>query len=937
MDEVPVDFTGSSYQYSYSSTIDMSMVQDAVDAFKSVEGVVDAEPVATYGEWVVSAPGAGTLDNQTYFYGQGGVFLSSDSDKLLESYGITGSVPQPGTLAISKNMADGAGLEVGDTVDLITGHSEYNGTIYGYGNYDTEYKTVSYVVSGIWTQEGDYYNYYYPPNYYGIEIREGIKSQSVPASTMGDSISFINYQYNPIVFNLQDLGTLYSVRHTLLNVMDSKSFSYLAWADRDKVVSAGDLSGTLARLDFIKNRLNLAGQQYGYVTFNSDLGNSLQYLNTNMDSYKIFFFALSLPVMLLGAYLSVVGFELATSDRRREIGIRKARGATNRQVIGEMAFESVLLGTAAGLIGLLGGVLISRTLLNVSSTFLGASVENVNIADFGVSEGTVLTTVFFGIFLMLISAYRPIKRMSKMDVAVAIHFFVPSETKKEYHMRWDIAALILSAMSIISVWSLSQDWYNTGYYYGPNSFILQILLVLVMVLGVAILPVLPLLLSVSIIRLLTRGPRRIYKKLAAVMKPWTKNVHYLVEMNIERNPKRSSMICMIIALAIAFGLFVSVTMESTLAYEVNRVRYDVGADINGHGYFSSSSSYYSGGNQPGEVNITALDDLEASADIESTCRYYSLQSYSYTGYYGNYLMMETSNYVKTVHPDDFWFKDSNAGILSEVAEGGKALVTEQYAKQYSLLKGDILSLDAFFSQPNTIDQTIRFNVVIIGLVNDLPGLPLYSFVFDRSTLKVSEKTLLGTSQNGVDFGILVDAKDDSHHTEVGDLVTAALTNAGANSVYIYDMQEQLVQVYNNPSYGALTQFFDTEYAVSMAIMTVGVAMIIFVSVSERRQEIACIMARGTSGQQMGKILMGESMTLMILGLLVGTAVGLSTAYLFNYLITSMSHTAGHPVVLTFVTLSILIVAVASLLITSFITTVRAGRIKLAEILRIRGG
>lgn len=51
----------------------------------------------------------------------------------------------------------------------------------------------------------------------------------------------------------------------------------------------------------------------------------------------------------------------------------------------------------------------------------------------------------------------------------------------------------------------------------------------------------------------------------------------------------------------------------------------------------------------------------------------------------------------------------------------------------------------------------------------------------------------------------------------------------------------------------------------------------------------------------------------------------------------MSYQVGHPLVITFVSAAILVVAIASMLVASFLTTVRAGKIRLAEILRIRGG
>lgn len=135
--------------------------------------------------------------------------------------------------------------------------------------------------------------------------------------------------------------------------------------------------------------------------------------------------------------------------------------------------------------------------------------------------------------------------------------------------------------------------------------------------------------------------------------------------------------------------------------------------------------------------------------------------------------------------------------------------------------------------------------------------------------------------------------------------------------------------------GALRGYLYMEYALSVAIMFVGVSLLIFVSVGERERELACIMARGSSGSQMRRILMGESVTLMILGVVISSLVGLLAAFMFNTLNTSTlvprtTEFAG-------VSWAMLFVSVVSILISSLFATMRAGKVRLAEVLRIRGG
>jgi len=84
--------------------------------------------------------------------------------------------------------------------------------------------------------------------------------------------------------------------------------------------------------------------------------------------------------------------------------------------------------------------------------------------------------------------------------------------------------------------------------------------------------------------------------------------------------------------------------------------------------------------------------------------------------------------------------------------------------------------------------------------------------------------------------------------------------------------------------------------------------------------------------------MGESMSLMILGLVVGACVGLVTAFLFNALSGEELYSAvERRMVFTYVSLSIVLSSIVAMLAASLLATARAGKIKLAEVLRIRGG
>jgi ABC-type antimicrobial peptide transport system permease subunit len=223
----------------------------------------------------------------------------------------------------------------------------------------------------------------------------------------------------------------------------------------------------------------------------------------------------------------------------------------------------------------------------------------------------------------------------------------------------------------------------------------------------------------------------------------------------------------------------------------------------------------------------------------------------------------------------------------------------------------------------------------MGLMKGLPGLPDVDAIVDPSTLTfTSDENLTGLFHS---YGAFVDVAGGTDPHKVADAAVglSERMNVTCSSTILHDKLDALNR---EPTFASLANFLYMEYALSIVIMTIGVGLLIFVAVYDREQELACIMARGASGGQLRKILMGESMSLMILGLAVGASVGILAAYLFNTLSGEGLHSVvERKTVFTLVSFSIVLSSIAAMLVASLLATARAGRIKLAEALRIRGG
>ena len=99
-------------------------------------------------------------------------------------------------------------------------------------------------------------------------------------------------------------------------------------------------------------------------------------------------------------------------ERTKELGIRKALGATPISVIQMILQESVFITTISGYIGLFLGILV---LENIGLTLEEYFIKNPFI-DFGTAFAATLVLIIFG----AVAGYIPAKRASSIKPIVAL-------------------------------------------------------------------------------------------------------------------------------------------------------------------------------------------------------------------------------------------------------------------------------------------------------------------------------------------------------------------------------------------------------------------------------------------------------------------------------------------------------------------------------------
>lgn len=910
-----VDFVGKDFVYPTGADYDFSPNDEAEGMIENVSGINEATYWIRSNGWSLRNPEG--LEYLSYLGESYLAFASPDSPLFLKANNINGEMPAVGSVAIPKSVAMGLGIGVGDEVvcSLEQLTLQFDPVLQA-RVYDIAYLNLTLPVSQIWTQDKSVVQFQ--------EDRPDLNDEKVVYLNNIDG-------FEPVVLSLASYPTVLNTTaiEFLSTTTSQPELNYLVWIDRDTVISIADIQGSIGRLESIQNKLNEIGSLSGFYVSDSRLENQLRSLDSDLESMKYLFIELSLPVSALGIYLSVIGVDMGANSRRREAGILKARGASNRLVMSYLVVEAAILGAAASLIGLLLGIVVSRLLFGAVPSFsAGGTSSDSFLAMFNIGQTTLELAMLFGISLMFLSSFRSFSKISAASVRESIHQYSVLSAREDYSPDADIILISISMLSVASILITADAALNRGW-----SWMTELILGSVLMWGIVLFPFMPFFLSFGVVRLLTRGSRRLYSRFAWFVRPWTKELHHLVRRNILRNPRRASNLGVLIALALASGLFVSVTMESTIAYQRDVVTYSTGSDVK-----IESHWYGSGVATDKQLNLSKLSDLDSIEGVRATSSNFVLNAMlpQSGGSADVWLaVINSTDFERAVNPSDRYFTGGGSDLLEELKTNGTTLVAQHVLSSYYLVIGDLLRVNVSYSYwsggvLNKVSHDLLLTV--IGAVKGMPGLPSADMYVDvHSAEMLFNQNIVGTAFY-VDSIISLSRGADPH--SVGDAAAAVFKEAGLDPE-TFIAADMITRAEHDPGDGALRGYLYMEYALSVAIMFVGVSLLIFVSVGDRERELACIMARGSSSSQMRKILMGESITLMILGVVVGSLVGLLAAYLFN----TLNPSALVPRTMEFagVSWAMLVISVVSILISSLLATMQAGKVRLAEVLRIRGG
>jgi putative ABC transport system permease protein len=559
--------------------------------------------------------------------------------------------------------------------------------------------------------------------------------------------------------------------------------------------------------------------------------------------------AFGLIALFVGSFVIVNTFSATLAQRSQELALLRALGATRRQVTRSVLLESALIGTVAGVLGLLGGLLLAPGILALFKSF-GADLPNNGIV---IAPRTVIVALLVGPIVTTLAGLLPVRRAAKVPPVQAMR----GDTSREESSRPGWVAYLLAGLAAAAVvGSLVANGTLAAVCVGLGA-----MLTLIAVAALAPLVLEPVLRVVGapIARLGTMGR--------------------LSRLNAMRQPRRTTTTAGALMVGVALVTFVSVFAAgvSAIAKDAfsDRVRADLGlSDTGNFGFPVAAQDVVAADPDVKRVvglNFTGFDEASTGAGIPVTGVDEGLADvYRLKWVQGNDALL-----------DQLGPRDVIADTSADAPEVATARV------------GDRITLKTAGGQ--------RFTVTVRGTVDE------GSTLLGGALIASREATDAGSAQPRVQLSF-VRLNPGADQLVVQKRIKQALKAKFpiVDALTRQELEDQFVGQINQ-----LVSMIYAFLAFALLVSLLGISTTFTLTVQERRRELGMMRAIGTTRRQIRRLVRFEAVLTGLLGGVLGVAVGLGFGALVARLLDGFSYVVPIGSIITVLILAAVVAALAA--------------------------
>ncbi|MGA8045169.1 MAG: FtsX-like permease family protein [Dermatophilaceae bacterium] len=554
------------------------------------------------------------------------------------------------------------------------------------------------------------------------------------------------------------------------------------------------------------------GETYAIASAQDSAAASASAAQEQIGSLSMVLTAMSAAALLVGAMLIANTFAIVTNQRRREIALLRAAGATTGQVSRSILGEALTVGVVGSVLGIALGMMAANGLRALSASFGIALPDGPTV----LSPSTIAVSLGLGLVVTLVSAVGAARRVSRVAPIEALRDSAEASQADGSRSR---------TRSTLRLLPLLAGLVGIGAVLAGAPGLVLVPAALATVVGIAL-----------------QGPavtpwlaRAVGTPLARMGLPGR-----LARNSAARAPRRTTATAMALALSLALIAFMSVVATSLKEGLSGSYRETVTADL----VIESSRAEMLGGLSP-----TVVAEVDRLPEVEATSRIR----------YGHWLDNGTTSALTAVDPTTLGLVtdlDFTAGSLDALRSGG-VIVAQSVADERGLSLGD--TVDMTFSY--TGDQPLQ----VVGVLDSLDAQAL------STSWIVSLETYAEHFTEDVDASVLLRLSDGVDTDAAAATVQAALADHPAADV----RDQATAAAARGATVEQVLGLVTVLLVLTVTIALLGITNTLALSVAERTREIGLLRAVGTSRRQVGWMILAEAVLVAALASILGLGLGVS--------------------------------------------------------------
>jgi len=536
----------------------------------------------------------------------------------------------------------------------------------------------------------------------------------------------------------------------------------------------------------------------------------------------------SLIALLVGAFLIHNTMTISVVQRKREIGILRALGTRQRELVALVTLEGALLGAVSSLLGIGLGVLLSKVLLIATTEALRRTYVEVGVANVDVPLHVLVVGFVLGTGAATITSAFPAKRAAAQRTAETLrtaNLVELTEPTLRLNGR-DIAGLVC----VVAAWPLVSLPPMFGIAIGA------VAAASVLLLGGA-------LLMPRMVQLFERGLRGIAQRAFSVEAR-------LASENLPRDVGRTAItagaLMASVSLVVGFGAFTHSFTTSLVSW--------IGQTLPGDLFItqSATSAGTSSRNMPMDPGF--YSKLQAIPQVESISRT-RIIDVPFRGQNIKLVARDLSLYENRARLD---MREGEHEAAVRALHAGEVMVSENFSRHFEVHKGDAIELAA---------QAETLQLRVAGVYVD--------YTSDVGTL------LLGRERY---VSLLKDDRVDTFEVMLRDARDAL---AVRRQIFAMVGKDHDLNVLTSGEFrGELLKTTEGIFGLVRALELVGLIVAVlgiinaqFANVIDRRRELAVLRALGMLRRQLVRMIVIEAVLVGAVGLLAGILLGLVFGHL----------------------------------------------------------